>query len=315
MGVTGIRGAFRIAAPAVHRSYHEAHVPYERRCVEAIDVCPNEVFGNSEPLAIPAAALILQEARTDSGEAGLAAGDIFIHVDDGQVKHDSLGAFGASALTVHGSALRAEPKLPVTRVDEWSLTVRDVRLAHWNAVKHPRKGVRLVTIDAHLEIAEDTIQRRLEAALRGAEVAHETAVQARVAAAQAYEQALATPDESEMARDILRVAETEEREAGRTHARAEAAYDRALRTERSRLERLLACDRVALVTHSRTVRARNGRDAAQRCRMIAHEDRVDVSWEYEIGRYEIPVGMTYGLGRDPHTDLFAAQSLTVFDPR
>jgi hypothetical protein len=87
--------------------------------------------------------------------------------------------------------------------------------------------------------------------------------------------------------------------------------------ERTRAEasRLLACDRVQLVSHRRSLRPANRREVTEACRALAEHDRTTVTWTYTVGRHEIPVGMSYSLGRDPQTHFFASASLTRFDPR
>jgi hypothetical protein len=94
-----------------------------------------------------------------------------------------------------------------------------------------------------------------------------------------------------------------------------AADPSGIGSERSRLARLMSCDRVQLVTHFRTLRALNARDTVASCSTLVDQDAASVAWVFVVSRYEIPVGVTYEVDRQPHTAFFAAQSLTTFDPR
>jgi hypothetical protein len=210
-------------------------------------------------------------------------------------------------------------------VDEWSLNLTAVNVRHWSDIAGTPKGNRLVTVRATLNIDSAAIEGRLRADLDSARTAQEQAesavaiarsdADAAAAASAAAEEDEALSAAASSASSALSSAESSLRTIDRSMSTAQRNYDRAMSSERTRLGRLLSCDRVDLITQGRNVRAMNSRDMGTSCRVLSSEDSVQVTWIYLTRRYEIPIGITYSLNREPHANFFAAASFTHFDPR
>lgn len=299
-----VTGSFQVVARA-------PFMPHEAECVREQEVCDDDVVGTSPPMAASGHTLALATAQIPNGPTGYVAGDIFIHALEGRVEHRPLAELGHSLFSVSIGEL--PPTTPPLRdtVDEWSLTLGGVQMQHWVDVPDVPKGARAVTVQATLNIASASIEGRLSAARDAARATEQSARQA-LAAAQAA--AAAAPDDPNAATAVSD-AERAARDAASALGRAESTYARALGSERTRLARLVACDRVDLVTHYRLVRASNGRDAAAQCSVLTTGDAAQVTWRYIVGRYEVPVGITYTAGRAPRTAFFASRPLATFDAR
>jgi hypothetical protein len=302
---SGLSGTFTVAATA-------PFAEHEVTCDNDHEICGDDVIGRSAPLTLPARAFSLQVVQLpNGGPVGYLAGDIFVHGDQGRVFHDSIADFEGSAFDVPTADLPVTPAPVLDRVDEWSLAIDAITMQHWTDVPTAPKGSRVVTVSGRVSVDSGAIEGRMRSSVDSARVADATA---RAAVAAASSALSAAPDDA-TATATLRTAESAARTAASALARAQSAYDRSLGSERSRFARLLACDRVQLVTDFRLLRAVNGRDMAAHCSTLASGDVIAVSWVFVVDRYEVPVGLTYTVGRDPHTAFFAAQSLATFDPR
>ena len=300
----GLSGSFVVAATA-------PFAEHEVTCDNDYEVCGDDVMGRSPDLVLPARAFTLAAVTLPAGPPGFLAGDIFVHAEAGRPLYDSITAFGSSSFRATSADLPPTPVPVLDRLDEWSLSIDSVSLTHWTDRPDLPKGTRLVTVQARVAIASGAIEARMRGAIDAARGAEQTSLQ-QLAQAQA---AIAAAPDDPNAQAMLRAAESAARDATSSVDRAQSAYDRSLGSERSRLARLLACDRVQLVTHARLLRPNNARDAATACSAIQTSDQVNVSWLFVVDRYEIPVGLTYNVGSAPHTGFFAAQSLATFDAR
>jgi hypothetical protein len=297
-------GSFVVAATA-------PFAEHEVTCDNDYEICGDDVVGRSPELSLPARAFTLQSITLPAGPPGFLAGDIFVHAEAGRPIYDSITAFSSSAFRATSADLPPTPVPVLDRQDEWSLAINSVSLTHWSDRLDLPKGTRLVTVQAQLSIATGSIEARMRGAIDQARATEQLAAQA---LGQAQANAAAAPEDPAAA-DALRAAESALRDATSAVGRAQTAYDRNLGSERSRLARLLACDRVQLVTHARLLRPANARDAAAACSAINSGDQASVSWLFVVERYEIPVGLNYNVGSAPHTGFFAAQSLATFDAR
>ncbi|MBX7196067.1 MAG: hypothetical protein K1X94_28685, partial [Sandaracinaceae bacterium] len=301
---TGLTGSFVVAATA-------PFAEHEVTCDNDYEICGDDVMGRTPDLTLPARAFTLQSVTLPAGPPGFLAGDIFVHAEAGRPIFDSITTFGSSAFRATSADLPPAPVPVLDRQDEWSLSIDSVSLTHWSDRQDLPKGTRLVTVQARVSIATAGIEGRMRGAIDQARAVEQTALQQ---LAQAQAASAAAPDDP-AASDALRAAESAARDATSAVGRAQQAYDRNLGSERSRMARLLACDRVQLVTHARLLRPANARDAATACSAINTGDQASVSWLFVVDRYEVPVGLTYNVGSAPHTGFFAAQSLATFDAR
>ncbi len=301
---TQVSGSFQVVARA-------PFAPHEVECLREHEICDDDVVGTSTPVGVPGRVLSLSTAQIPNGARGYIAGDIFIYADEGRVRHETLSERGQSVFSVTTGDLPATPPPVRDTMDEWSMTISEVQLTHWTDAPTAPKGSRVVRVTATVSVDGAAIQARLRAELDAAQAADQAARSALTSAQAAVD---ASPEDPAL-QDALRAASTRSRDTASALSRAQSNYQRSLGSERSRLARLLACDRMDLVTHRRTLRPINGRDMATECRSLADDDSVAVSWVYVLSRYEVPVGVTYNVGREPHTAFFAAQPLVAFDPR
>lgn len=299
-----LSGTFAVAATA-------PFAEHEVTCDNDYEICGDDVMGRSPEISLPGRAFTLASITLPAGPPGFLAGDIFVHAEEGRPLFDSITTFGSSAFRATSADLPPTPVPVLDRLDEWSLAIDTVSLTHWTDRPDLPKGTRLVTVQARVSIATAQIEGRMRGAIDAAR-ANEQTTQQQLAQAQT---AIAAAPDDPNAQAMLRAAESAARDATSAVGRAQSAYDRSLGSERSRLARLLACDRVQLVTHARLLRPNNARDAATTCAAINTSDQVNVSWLFVVDRYEIPVGLTYNVGSAPHTGFFAAQSLSTFDAR
>lgn len=305
---TGLRGHFTLAARA-------PFVPHEVDCDRDHDVCDDDVVGSIDAIDVPARALSLQTMTLASGEEGYAAGDIFLYAEQGRARRVTLSDLQTSAFESQGGDLPATPPAVQDSLDEWNMNITGAVLRHWSDIPGTPKGGRVVMVTAEFTIDSGAIEGRLRGALTTAQTEATAAATALTAAEAAAAAAEPGSEADAAARAALRPAQARDRSASSALARARSTYERSLSSDRSRLARLMACDRAQLVTHARTVRATNARAVGAACRTLADDDSVSVTWAFVVGRYEVPVGLTYQLGRDPRTSFFAAQSLSTFDAR
>lgn len=158
IGIQELSGSVRVVARALFvRSEEPCPLPNHY-------VCDNDVVGTSAALELPARAIVLQQVQLPTGQSGYSAGDLFIRSDAGRVLHENLGTYGASAFTVTGTDLPAQPQYGRETVEEWSMTLTGATVQHWSEVPGTPKGRRIVTVTANLALDAGAIERRLAAA-------------------------------------------------------------------------------------------------------------------------------------------------------
>ena len=159
------------------------------------------------------------------------------------------------------------------------------------------------------------IEARLQADVSSAQAALLSATSALEAARGTLATAQSGGDEGAIsaAEDAVEGAERTVSSAERGVSDAQRAFERGLSSERSDMARLLSCDRLKLTTNRRDVTARNSRDARDACAALRDNGSATVVWEFQIDRYEVPVALTFSLGRDAQFVPIASQALSVFD--
>ena len=269
------------------------------------------------PVSLPGSAMHITQIALPDGSTGYAVGNIVTHADaNGAVQRDHMATWGISANTAQRTDLpAATPPLNVTQ-NEWTLTVpaNGITIQHYTQ-SDVHKGKRLVRIQASININTGGIEARLQGDVNTAQQALAAAQSTLGTAQGALSTAQGSGDEAaiDAAEDQVRDAERAVSSAERALSSAERSFSRGLSSERSGMARLLSCDRMQLATHRANRNARNARDARSSCQALSDAGQATVVWEFEIDRYEIPVGLSFRLGRDPRFVPIASAPLATFD--
>lgn len=268
------------------------------------------------PVTLPGAAMTMQTIQLPDGTTGYASGNWVTYRNDrGVPGRDHLASWGISAHTAQRSDLPAQtPPVNVTH-NEWSLVSSELSMTHYTQAQIENKGERLVRLATTITINTAAIEARLQAGVSSAQSALLAATSALEAARGTLSTAQSGGDEAAIsaAEDAVSDAERTVSGAERGVSDAQRAFERGLSSERSDLARLLSCDRLQLATNRRNITARNSRDARDACAALRDAGSATVVWEFQIDRYEIPVALSFSLGRDPQFVPIASQALTVFD--
>jgi hypothetical protein len=94
-----------------------------------------------------------------------------------------------------------------------------------------------------------------------------------------------------------------------------AAGERALKSERARVVKLLSCDEIKLVTNKTTRSPANKSEANKSCSALESLDGTEVTVHYDLDRYEVPVALAYAVGKTKTFSPIASATLTKFDAR
>lgn len=305
----GLEGSFTVAARPPYASS-------DTDCDRAVEFCDDDVIGTSPMISLFPRVASLQLVKLDSGARAYSSGDMLIRAEEGRLVRESLAERHLSLLEIDGAALPATPQAVQEAIDEWTLGVSKVTLQHWADVPGTPKGKRIVTVSAEISFDSKALERRLRAEIDASKQVDAAASEKLQKVRSTYEKALGGEQAaSQEAQSKLREAEAASRVSTANLSKALAAYERTLRSERTRLGRLLACDRVELVTHKRNLRATNATEAGTLCRTLESVTAARIEWIYQLDRYEIPLGLSFTTGTEPRTVFFAARSLMTFDPR
>ncbi len=96
---------------------------------------------------------------------------------------------------------------------------------------------------------------------------------------------------------------------------AQTAVTRGINSETARLKALVPCNRILLVTTKRDVMPSNGAEATGACSQISGDTAASLRLRYNLGRYEVPVGLILRTRTQQQFIPIAHQSLISFDPR
>lgn len=305
----GLEGSFTVAARPPYASS-------DADCDRAVEFCDDDVIGASPMISLFPRVASLQLVKLDSGGTAYSSGDMLISAEEGRLVRESLADRRLSLLEVDGADLPANPPDVQETIDEWALDVSKISLQHWADVPGTPKGKRVLRVSAEVAFDSKALERRLRAEIDASKQVDADAREKLQKARAVYEKALGGDEAaSQEAQAKLREAEAASRVSTASLSKSLTAYERTLRSERTRLGRLLACDRVELVTHKRNLRAINAAETATLCRTLESVTSAQVEWVYQLDRYEIPIGLAFTAGTEPRVVFFAAKSLTTFDPR
>lgn len=267
------------------------------------------------PVNLPGAAMVMQQVQLPDGTTGYASGNWVTYSDGGAAKRDHLASWGISAHTAQRTDLPAQtPTVNVTR-NEWSMVSTELSMTHYTQAQIEVKGERLVRLATTITINTAAIESRLQAAVASAQATLLSATSALEAARGTLATAQASGDAAaiSIAEDAVDTAEDAVGDAEDAAGDAQSSFERGLSSERSDLARLLACDRLQLVTNRRNLTARNSRAARDACATLSSTGSATVVWEFQIDRYEVPIALSFSLGRDPQFVPIASQALSVID--
>ncbi|MEO7327735.1 MAG: hypothetical protein ABI193_04090, partial [Minicystis sp.] len=165
------------------------------------------------------------------------------------------------------------------------------------------KGQRRLTVTWKINLNGDAIEGRLKASVDTATAAYDAAEKEAV-------QADLTGDAPAKAAAKGALAKAKADKAG-----AESRFKTSLNSERGKLAKLLNCGDIKLATNRGIRVPSNAKLASDACRGLDKANDVDVTLTYTLDRYEIPVALTYSLGKTMTFSPVASGKLSKFDIR
>ncbi len=227
--------------------------------------------GASASIELPADLLTARLVDLDGGRgAGLLVGDRLLW-NGPSGPASGYAAWSGPFAAPPSRPVPAEPLLPSTSEDAWSMRITAIDLVPWAEVPRLHRDRKLVRVSATLALDPARIEALALAGL--------------------------TPE---------RVADPE-------------AVARARASARSAALRAFDCSALSVLTERRRVRARNASAARTACATLSAADRVEVVWEMELERHELPLALVYdvrGVSGTRHAyDLIASGRLFARDPR
>jgi hypothetical protein len=248
--------------------------------------------------------LLVQTVKRPSGELVPAMGNMLVFLEKDQLTFRDAAREGLSMHTWERSDV-PETSPPVElKEQEFSARVTKYELIHFADDPTLSKGRRSLKITWQLSLPQSALDARLKAPVDAASSGVAQAEQALAALGEGAEPA------------ALAKAKTDIASAKAAYAAAEARYKAGVTSERQRLARTLNCGDIRVVTTRRSEeRPTNAADATKLCGELAKNDAVEVTLNYVLGRYEIPVALFYRNGLKPALSPIASTQLSKLDPR
>lgn len=94
-----------------------------------------------------------------------------------------------------------------------------------------------------------------------------------------------------------------------------AQGERALKSERSRVVKLLSCDEIKLVTNKTTRSPANKSEASKACAILESSETTELVVTYDLDRYEVPIALAYTAAKNKTFSPIASTALVKFDAR
>ncbi|MEP7119994.1 MAG: hypothetical protein ABJE95_03750 [Byssovorax sp.] len=259
----------------------------------------------SEPIEfdLNPAALSVQMVKLPTGDFAHAAGNLVIYLKDGKVAYEDMAKLHLSLHDVERKDVPPEPPEVGFEADELSGKVTDLKIVHFTDDPTLNKGQRRLSATWHLSLKGDDIEGRLKAAVDAATTALDAAERVEVQADIGSD----APAKAKAKADLAKA------KADKTAA--ETRFKTSLSGERGKLTKLLSCGDIKLVTTKGVRGATNGKSASDTCKVLDKVNEVDVTLNYAIDRYELPVAMTYSIGKAPTWNPIASARLLKLDPR
>jgi len=187
--------------------------------------------------------------------------------------------------------------------DELSGKVTDLKIVHFTDDPTLNKGQRRLSATWHLSLKGDDIEGRLKAAVDAATTALDAAERVEVQADIGSDGPVKAKAKADLAK------------AKSDKTAAETRFKTSLSGERGKLTKLLSCGDIRLVTSKGVRGAVNGKSASDTCKVLDKVNDVDVTLSYAIDRYELPIAMTFSIGKAPTWSPIASARLLKLDPR
>lgn len=248
-------------------------------------------------------ALSLQIVKLSGGELAAATGNVIVHLKDGKPAFEDMAKLGLNLMSVERQDVPAQIPEVSFSTDELSGKITSLTLAHFVDDPTLRKGRRKLSATWKLHLEGGAIESRLRSELDAASKAADEAERAAFTSDVAGDAAAAAKAKADFA--AAKAAKTA----------AEAAYKTRLGSERGRLAKALSCGDVKLVTNAGTLAPANDKDASAACKALDKQDDVEVTINYLLDRYEVPVAFVYSAGKGPVWSAIASVPLSVMDLR
>ena len=259
----------------------------------------------SEPIEfdINPASLTVQLVKLPTGDFAAASGNVVMYLKDGKVAYEDMAKLHLSLHDVERKDVPPEPQEVAFEADELSGKVTDLKVVHFVDDPTLNKGQRRLSATWHLTLKGDDIEGRLKAAVDAATTALDAAERVEVQADIGSDAAAKAKAKADLAK------------AKSDKSAAETRFKTSLSGERSKLTKLLTCGDIRLVTNKGVRSAINGKAATDTCKVLDKVNDVDVTLSYAIDRYELPIAMTYSIGKAPTWSPIASARLIKLDPR
>lgn len=259
----------------------------------------------SEPIEfdLNPASLTVQLVKLPTGDFAHATGNVVVYLKDGKVAYEDMAKLHLSLHDVERKDVPPEPPEVGFEADELSGKVTDLKIVHFTDDPTLNKGQRRLSATWHLSLKGDDIEGRLKAAVDAATTALDAAERVEVQADIGSD----GPAKAKAKADLAR--------AKSDKTAAETRFKTSLSGERGKLTKLLSCGDIRLVTSKGVRGAVNGKSASDTCKVLDKVNDVDVTLSYAIDRYELPIAMTFSIGKAPTWSPIASARLLKLDPR
>ncbi len=269
-----------------------------------VHAVPSDVV-QSEPIDfdLSPASLSVQLVKLPAGEFAHASGNVVVYIKEGKVTYEDMGKLKLSLHNVERKDVPAEPPDVGFEADELSGKVSEVKLVHYLDDPTMNKGQRRLSATWKLSLKGEAIEGRLKAAVDTATAALDAAERVELQADIGSDAAAKAKAKADLAK------------AKSDKSAAETKFKTSLSGERGSLAKLLTCGDIRLVTNKGVRGATNAKAATDLCKVLEKVNDVEVTLTYPLERYELPIALSYSLGKTPGFSPIASARLSRLDPR
>ncbi len=263
------------------------------------------VLVQSEPVEfdLNPASLSVQLVKLPAGEFAHATGNVVVYLKEGKVAYEDMGKLKLSLHDVERKDVPADPPDVSFEADELSGKVSDIKVVPYVDDPTINKGQRRLSATWKLNLKGEAIEGRLKAAVDTATAALDAAERVELQADIGNDAAARAKAKADLAK------------AKADKTAAETKFKTSLSGERGKLAKLLTCGDVRLVTSKGVRSATNGKAATDLCKGLEKANDVEVTLTYSLDRYELPIALSYSLGKSPSFSPIASARLSKLDPR
>lgn len=259
----------------------------------------------SEPIEfdINPASLSVQLVKLPAGDFAHASGNVVVYLKEDKVTYEDMGKLKLSLHDVERKDVPAEPPVVSFEADELSGKVSDLKMVHYVDDPTMNKGQRRLSATWKLSLKGEGIEGRFKTAVDTATAALDAAERVELQADIGSDAAARAKAKADLAK------------AKAEKTAAETKFKTSLSSERGRLAKLLTCGDIRLVTSKGVRTATNGKAATDLCKVLEKANDVEVTLTYPLDRYELPIALSYSLGKSPGFSPIASARLSKLDPR